>query len=247
MEDQNYIEFEAYLSEELSAEECADFESRLETDPEFQEAFETYKELSSFLEHKFGNEEASLAFQNNLENLSKAHFEKTETQTKSGSSKTYVLMKYLVAASVAIVFGLFTFNQLSTPSYADYDDYGTISLTVRGNNDALLKPAEDAFNTGNFEKANEAFGELLSNDDSNIELQLYKGISLLELNRFDEADSLFGKLSADTSAYKNKATWYLALSKLKQKDYDACLQILKTIPEDADDYKQAQKLIKKLD
>ena len=35
--------------------------------------------------------------------------------------------------------------------------------------------------------------------------------------------------------------------KLKQEDENSCLELLKTIPEDADDYNEAQKLIKKLE
>ena len=72
-------------------------------------------------------------------------------------------------------------------------------------------------------------------------------LSLMQLNKFDTADSLLIGLSKGQSAYKNKGTWYLALSKLKQKEYDDCVELLKTIPEEAEDYRAAQKLIKKLD
>ena len=41
--------------------------------------------------------------------------------------------------------------------------------------------------------------------------------------------------------------WYLALSKLKQDNLEACKNVLKNISEDAEDYKQAQKLLNKLD
>lgn len=248
MQDQNYILFESYLSNELSADEVAIFESRLKTELEFNQAFKTYKGLSSFLEHKFENEEASNAFQNNLQNISNTHFNKEEAVSESKkSTKTFQLYKYAIAACVVALFGIFTFNQFSNPSFSDYNEYDSISLTVRGDNNDLLQVAENAFNNKDFAKAEEVFGQLLENDDPNKEYQLYKGIALIELNKFDEADSLFGKLSNEVSVYKNKAIWYLALSKLKQKEYDESLEILKTIPEDADDYKQAQKLINKLD
>lgn len=248
MEDQNYILFESYLSNELSDDEITAFELRLKTETEFNQSFNTYRELSSFLENKFENEEASNTFQNNLQNISNNYFNKEETISESKkSTKTFQLYKYAIAACVVALFGIFTFNQLSNPSFNDYNNYDAISLTVRGDNNDLLQVAENAFNNKDFAKAEEVFGELLENDDSNKEYQLYKGIVLIELNKFDEADSLFGKLSNETSVYKNKAIWYLALSKLKQKDYDESLEILKTIPEDADDYKQAQKLINKLD
>ncbi|MDO5979360.1 tetratricopeptide repeat protein [Flavivirga spongiicola] len=244
MEDQNYILFESYLSKELSQDEIDTFESRLKNELDFNQAFNTYKELSSFLEHKFENEATSIAFQDNLRTISNTYFEKQETAKKVVRFKPW---QYAMAASVVLLIGIFTFNNFSNPTFNDYNNYDTISLTVRGGQDELLKTAENAFNNKDFVKAEAVFGQLLANDDSNKEWQLYRGIALLELDEFDEADSLFSRLSSESSVYKNKATWYLALSKLKHKDHDACLKILRTLPEDADDYKQAQKLIKKLE
>ncbi|NMH87493.1 tetratricopeptide repeat protein [Flavivirga algicola] len=243
-EDQNYILFEPYLSKELSQDDITAFESRLKNESDFNQAFNTYKELSSFLEHKFEEEAASNAFQNNLKNISNRYFEKQKTSKKT---ERFKLWQLAIAASVVLLIGIFTFNNFSSPTFSDYNNYETISLTVRGKQETLLKTAENAFNNRNFAEAETAFSQLLAKDDSNKELQLYKGITLLELDKFAEADNLFGKLSNSPSVYKNKATWYLALSKLKQKDYDACLEILKTVPEDADDYLQAQQLINELD
>lgn len=156
--------------------------------------------------------------------------------------KTFQLYKYLIAACVIAVFGIFTFNQFSNPTYSDFNDYNAISLNVRSENDALLQTAESAFNNKYFAKAEDAFRGLIELDKENAELKLYRGISNFEL-----AESILNEISVGNSAYKNRAICYLALSKLKQKKCKAALEILKTHPEDADDYKQAQKLIKKLD
>lgn len=248
MNDQNYIEFEAYLSKEMAKEDVTLFEARLKNEPEFNQAFNTYKGLSSFLEHKFENETASAEFQENLKKISDKHFSNQEiVQEKTSKSKTFNLFKYAIAASVALLFGIFTFNQFTNPTYNDYADYDTISLTVRGANDELLQTAENAFNNKNFAKAEDAFSNLIKLDSENSELKLYRAISNIELNDFEVADGLLEDLSEGKSVYKYKGAWYLALSKLKQKDEKACFTILKTIPEDADDYKQAQKLINKLD
>lgn len=243
-EDQNYIVFESYLSKELSQDEITAFETRLKNESDFNQAFNTYKGLSSFLEHKFENEAASTAFQNNLKTISDTYFEKQEPAKKVIHFKPW---QYAMAASVALLIGVFTFNNFSNPTFSDYNNYEVISLTVRGEQDDLLKVAENAFNNKDFVKAEAVFGQLLAKDNSNKELQLYRGIALLEVDKFDEADGLFSKLSNGVSVYKSKATWYLALSKLKQKDHDSCLEILRTIPEGAEDYKQSQKLINKLE
>lgn len=248
MEEQDYIVFETYLSGEMAADEIKAFEARLKTDLPFHQTFQLYKETASFLEHKFENEEASVAFKDNLQKISKRHFSQTENnQDKKRTSKTLNLFKYAIAASVVLLFGLFTFNQLSNPTYSDFSNYGTISLTVRGDNDALSHTAENAFNNKAFTKAEEAFKSLLVLDKNNAEYKLYRAIANIELNNFDVADALLKDVQKGNSVYKHTATWYLALSKLKQEDEEACLEILKTIPTDSDDYNQAQKLIKKLD
>lgn len=244
MENQNYILFETYLSDELSNDEVAEFESRLKNEPELNQAFQTYKELSSFLEHKFANEETSTSFQDNLKNISNNYFEKQVAPKKVIRFKPW---QYGMAASVALLIGIFVFNNFSNPTYNDFNDYENISLSVRGTSDDLLQTAEIAFNHKDFAKAETAFKQLIAEDENNSEIKIYSAISNIELNNFELADSLLLDLKEGNSAYKNKAIWYLALSKLKQKNYDACLKILKTIPEEADDFKKAQKLIKKLD
>ncbi|MEP5340148.1 MAG: tetratricopeptide repeat protein [Algibacter sp.] len=248
MQDQDYILFETYLLEELSQEDVASFESRLKTDSEFNDAFNSYKALSSFLEHKFENEEATNAFQKNLTNISNTHFNKDKAVTEvKGTGKTFQFYKYAIAACVVVLFGIFTFNQFSNPSYSDFSNYDAVSLTVRGDNDDLLKTAENAFNAKDFASAEAVFKQLIAKDESNAEIKLYSAISNIELNNFASAEALLQDLKNGNSAFKNKATWFLALSKLKQNDNAACIVILKTIPEDAENYKQAQKLIDKLD
>ncbi|MEC3905865.1 hypothetical protein VOI54_02425 [Tamlana sp. 2201CG12-4] len=248
MQDQNYILFESYLSNELSEDEVAAFELRLKTEPEFNQAFNTYKELHAFLEHKFGNEDASNAFQENLKKISTGYFnEDGKTTDFKQAPKTFSFIKYAIAACIVVLFGIFTFNQFSGPSYSDYAEYETISLIVRGEENDMLKVAEQAFNSGHYEKANVAFQDLLSIDKDNSELKFYYAVTNIELNNYKIADNLLDNLSKENSIYKNKALWFLALSKLKQENHEACQEILRTIPQEADDYEQAQKLIRRLD
>lgn len=244
MNDQDYILFEDYLLEVLSETEKAAFETRLETDLKFKERFNTYKELSAFLTHKFENETNTNVFQNNLNNISKTYFEKQASPKKRISMKPW---QYAMAASVLLIIGISVFNNFSSPVYNDFANYDSISLTVRGEQDALLKTAETAFNAKDFSKADEAFKSLILMDKDNVEIKFYRALSSLELNKFDTAEGLLIELSNGQSAFKNKAIWYLALSKLKQNEYEDCLEILKSLPPYAEDYESAQKLIKKLD
>ncbi|KJD31783.1 hypothetical protein PK35_13620 [Tamlana nanhaiensis] len=245
MEDEKYIQFEAYLANELSEVEQEAFENQLKNDADFNEAFQTYKSLNQFLDYKFNNEDASAAFKTNLEGISNTYFNKEEASAEK--PKSFNFYKYAVAACVVALLGFFVLNQFSTPTFSDFNNYDTISLTVRGENDDLLNTAETAFNTKDFVKAEEAFSALLKLDETNAEYKLYKAISNIELSHFETAEALLNEVKNGNSVYKNKAIWYLGLSQLKQENFKACIAILKTIPEDAEDYKRAQKLIKKLD
>lgn len=244
MNDQDYILFETYLLGNLTEKENATFKNRLHNETEFKHAFDTYSELSGFLEHKFENEEKLVSFQNNLKNIGNAYFDKQKTTKRVIKFRPW---QYAIAASLVLFIGVFSYNLFSIPSYGDFASYDTINLTVRGSQNDLITNAEKAFNTKNFTDAETYFSQLLSTDINNQELQLYKAISEIELNKFDKAEILLTKISQGNSAFKNKAIWYLALSKLKQKEYKECIEILKSIPEEAEDYTMAQKLLKKID
>lgn len=249
MEEQDYILFEDYLSGHLDENATNAFETRLEKDEVFKQSFSIYKDISAHLDHKIGNEEKTMDFRANLDSISHNYFSKLNAQQEEVTiKKPFSFYKLAIAASVALLLGFFVFNQfLGDPSYSDFANYDQISLTVRGTNDALLKEAEKAFNTKNYEEANLLFNQILKEDSSNTEIQLYKSITLIEINQFSEADELLSGISEGNSIYKNKAKWYLALSKLKQDNFEACKTVLKNIPEDTEDYKQAQLLLNKLD
>lgn len=241
MQDQNYALFEAYITNTLSEEDRLKFEAQLKTDTELKQYFIDYKDAYSFLENKFENENLSTDFKNNLSTISEAYFKK-HRKTKRSS-----FYKYTLAACVIALLGVFILNHFTKPTYENYSTFNSISLSVRGEGNTLLKTAENAFNNRDFKTANKTFQDLLKTDSSNLEYKLYSAICNIELNQFKTAENILESLINQNSVYKNTASWYLALSKLKQKQYKTCKDILKTIPKEADHYKQAQKLIKKLD
>ncbi len=242
MEEKDYILFDDYLNGTLSVNDKKAFEEQLKVEAEFNESFLNYKELSGFLENKFENEQSSQAFEENLKSISNTHFNKDEVKEKVIKFKPW---QYAIAASVAILFGVFIFSGDSA-TYNDFSNHNSISLTVRGENDVLLSKAEKAFNEKDFENANLYFDQILDADHGNIEIQLYKAISLIEINKFNTAYKLLANISEGASVFKYKAMWYMALGKLKQEDYNACERILNKIPEEADEYNKAKKLLRKL-
>ena len=240
MNDERYILFENYLSNELSAEEKTNFEKQLAEDPELATAFEIFKELHLHLENKFGNQEELKAFKKNLKSISKEHF-----KAKKPKVVAFKPWQYAIAASVAILVGLFVFQNIN-PSFDDYNNPEMATFIERGDVNENLKLAQDAFNAKNYKTAITYFEAILKESKS-PEIQYFYAVSLLETDQFQKAEINLSDLRYGNSIYKNKATWYLALSKLKQKDYKSCKNILLTIPDDFEDYDQVQQLLNELE
>lgn len=240
MNEERYILFGQYLANELSAEEKINFEKQLSDDAELADAFEIFRELNLHLDAKFGNANELNAFKQNVKAISKKNF-----KAKSTKVVAFRPWQYLAAASVAIMVGLFLF-QTTNPSFEDYNEPEHAYFTERGSVDANLKQAEDEFNKKNYKVAIPYFEAVLKEKKS-PEIQYFYAISLLEENQIQKSETNFLELKSGTSIYKNKAIWYLALSKLKQKDYKSCKKILLTISDDFEDYDQVELLLQELD
>ncbi|MFZ0597761.1 MAG: CDC27 family protein, partial [Flavobacterium sp.] len=89
------------------------------------------------------------------------------------------------------------------------------------------------------------FEEILK-ENNTPEIKYFYGVSLLEESKYTKAEAVFKELISGTSVYKEKAKWNLALSKLKQKKYKECEQILQTISQDYENYDDVEKLLDEL-
>lgn len=240
MNEERYILFGQYLENELSAEEKTNFEKQLSEDTELASAFEIFKELNLHLANKFGKANELKNFKQNLKSISKKHF-----KTKKSKVVAFKPWQYAAAASVAVLFGLFFFQNIN-PNFEDYNNPENAYFTERGDVNENLKQAQDAFNAKKYKAAIPHFEAVLKENKS-PEIQYFYAVSLLEDNQFQKAETNLTELKSGTSIYKNKATWYLALSKLKQKEYKSCKEILLTIPDDYEDYDEVQQLLNELD
>ncbi|PZX93875.1 tetratricopeptide repeat protein [Flavobacterium aquariorum] len=241
MNEEHFLEFDEYLQGEMTVEDQLAFEQQLKDQPDLAMAFETYKEMHLHLENKFGQTDELNAFKKNLKGISKEHFKKSKPKVIALRPWYYV-----VAASVAVLFGLFFLNQNSNPTFEDYNQPETAFFTERGEANSNLKLAQDAFNAKRYKEAISFFETILKVDKS-AEIQYFYGVALLEENKLPEAETVFAALKTGNSIYKNKAIWSLALTKLKQKDYKACKELLLMIPEDYEGNDQVDALLNDLD
>ncbi len=244
MNEELYIVFENYLTNQLSEKEKIDFENQLQNDVSIREKFRIYQNWTNYLETKFDSK--TIDFKKNLETISKSHFENsvaTENQRKTIQFKPYY---YAIAASIVLIIGTWFMMQNSMPNYNDFNQHEDAYFTERGDIIKNLKLAQDAFNVKNYPEAIINF-EIILKSYKKPEIEFYYAISLLETDKFTESEAIFNSLKSGTSIYKDKSIWYLALSCLKQKKYEETKEFLKQIPEDAEDYDKAKKLLDELD
>lgn len=242
MKDENYILFDQYLQGELSDAEKLSFENQLKADSDLAFSFETFKEVNNQLENKFGLEAERKVFKENLVSIA-------NSKSKNAIKYKVIVFKpwhYSVAASVVLLFGLFFMMQNSKPAFEDYNQHENAYFVERGDLSENIKMAQEDFNAKKYDEATVQF-QIILKEKSTPEMELYYGISLLEINRLKQAERVFNELATGPSIYKNKAMWNLALLKLKQKDYEACESLLKQIPKDFENYDKVEELLDKLD
>lgn len=148
-----------------------------------------------------------------------------------------------ITACAIFLLGLFSCAE-SKPKYNDYNDHETAQF-FKKNSDPGLKKAQDFFNAGQYGKALRSFEEV--KDLTNPEVQYFYAISWIEIGYYDNAKLCLDNLRAGNSVFKDKATWYLALSNLKQEKTAECKNYLRQVPAGSEVYEKAQKLLKDLE
>jgi hypothetical protein len=241
MEEETYISIDRYLTNEMPLDERIAFEERLRTDRDLAEKMEVFQSASIALKAKFGREESETIFKNNITKIAAEYHD--ANKGKVVTLKWYV---WAAAASIALLCAALFYTTFTKPTYETFANYEPIALVERGNDEAIKLEAQEAFNTRQYTRAVDLFTRLLDEDKNNLEIQLYKGIALLELNRINEANTLFNVIRNSGSIYKDKGTWMLALSALKEKDYKKCESLLKEISTGSDEYNHAQSLLDEL-
>lgn len=242
--EEKYELFDRFCSNKLSAAEEKILTKLISDDESIAEELKLYKELNSHLDTRFTSEKEEEALENNLKAIGDLYFNK-KAATKETKVIRMPVWAYGAAASVAIIFGVYFFDQ-SNPTYNDFANIPELSITERGNAEKDNKNAEHAFNSKDYAEAEKYLLIVLSKDKNNVAYQFYYGLSLLEQDKHVETTQVLEKLYQGNSVYMYKALWFEALNQLKQKKYDQCSALLKRIPKDAEDYIRAQELLKKM-
>ncbi len=232
-----------YADGEMETSEIMAFETALSEDTELQSELKLYQSVRGTLKSNLAPDYTDAEFKATLNQFTKQHFNNTKAKP---TAKIIAFSKIWYAAAILVI-GLMVWAPWNKNLYNKYADTEMISFAERGNNDqADLQSATDAFNAGKFEEVEKILTPIVKADPANDMLRYYLGVAQLESDSLNIARENLSIVAAKESLLKYDATFYMALSFLKEKNKDECKVWLKKIPKDAANYDRAQELLKDL-
>ncbi|HFA48531.1 MAG TPA: tetratricopeptide repeat protein, partial [Bacteroidetes bacterium] len=226
-----------YLLGNLSGEELASFEKKLEKEEALQAAVEDRKDLIAAVD--------ALGDIQMKERVRRIHERATNKTTvvRQIKPRRINFRAYAAAAVALVAIGLSLWIWLRPPLnerlYADFFEPYSISFSSRGNDaDQKLSEAGRLYNNGDYINAIPVLEKLLNEEINNKDgVLLATGISYMELGEYENAARIFENIiDKKGSPYYEQGVWYLALVALEENDIDGCKRYLGLLVEEEDGF-----------
>lgn len=236
---------ERYLDREMSKEEQLWFTRELKGNPSLNKELK----LREAVNHAVAETEV-MAFRNQLD----AIFEGSDIHIQSKPFKP-VRKKVALVSSFAAALGLIFLlwfsnrNYNNTEIYNRYFSPAEAGFTFRAEGNAMdndLRTAMQYYQAGNYVQALTYFEKILNTDKSRIGLNLYSGISQMELEKYNDARKSFNQIIDNNYIlYLEQAEWYLAFCYLMTNERDKAIEQFAMIENRKGYYqKQARKILR---
>lgn len=203
---------EGYLDNQLSKEQRIILEQLINTDPEFSKKVEHVRGLIA------GIREAAL-----IERMKVWHRNLDSDSKFSMPARNNLFSKYLVAASILLLFGVGAWwllrpspaEQLFTQFY--HPDPGLATVMAESNQYEFEKAMVE-YKMGNYSIALQAWKDQLEQAPESDTLQFFVGNALLAMNKKAESiPHLEYVAKLPSSAFQKDACWYLGLVLLSER------------------------------
>lgn len=241
-----YDKIEEYLKGNLAGEELLAFEKYLASDENVKKEFDLYKEIRT------AQKDNDLSVLENKLALAEKSYFSTKSDIKPKVKNASLTWIKGLAAAVFIGICFFIGSQYLESTSLDADkvyaefaqhDY---SFQEMSNDNIDLGTIQSLLKSAQYEKALPVIKSYLISHPETPEILLAKGITLLEMNQFDEAIEIFNDLSINFPLYLSEATWYKALTYTKQGNISESKSTLSKILENSSRYSDAQKMMGQL-
>lgn len=242
----SYTDVARYAENDMTAEERQAFEQALSSDADLQKQLAMYHDVHGSLQQHFTKDARQAQLEDTLQQMRGEFFSKASAPAKVISMKR--VLRYAMGVAAVLLIAVFLWKPWqSTDLYGDYAQTDMINPAVRGENtDSLLQQAAVAFNAKDFATAEKNLEQVRRSKPDDSFTNFYYGVSLLQNGKVSQARVVLSALANGESTFKYEATFYQALSFLKEGDKTACREWLQKIPADAANYGKARELLDKL-
>lgn len=227
---------EAYLKGDLSDLESETFKNEIESDIDLAALIDQIQKEKAFIALNIREE-----LKRRAEQIYKGEENKVKPNpatTPQANKPTFRIIRFgAIAASILILITAgWWFSQ--SPQLSATEVFATYYESPRPSSLRNLSSIDNevwnklltAFSSSDFENLLEITDEIITNEDfgKRSEAQLFKGIALLELGRYELASRNFQAVDPESS-FKAEAQWYDALSSLRSNDLINARQKLELI------------------
>ncbi len=252
--ERNYeSQIDAYLLGELLGAERSEFEQALAQDPELAQQVEEQRLLMEGLQFH-GNEQLRARLKNIHQ---QAETTATETSEKTNAKvRRFPLRTLLTAAATLALLIIATLLLRTGPAsgpeiFAQHYDAYSLSLTNRSEPgvDENLAQIDELYAQGNYEAILPLVRQVLPTRPNDPLLKMAGGIAALESKQYQEAIRYFQAIRQEPdSPLADQATWYLALTHLRQDSKNLARHLLEKLASrpDADRHQEAQQVLEEL-
>ncbi|MFK7748718.1 MAG: tol-pal system YbgF family protein [Kordia sp.] len=266
-DENTYEQIASYLNNQMNEVEKTSFEALLKSDDELASFVETCTSLESVYNENTWNIKSNasvdevkalanqfraadvVALSKNIRDIQREG--KPTEATKSKKSYFYYISS-AVAVAAALTLFYFSFLQSLTANEAfeQYHNWNNLpSFVEKSDSENIRAKAQTLFQQEKYKEALAIFKQYEQTSTTyDPKIQLYIGVSYLELENYHEAIQTFDALSNSNTLDNHKAYWYTALTYLKQNDAETAKKVLNTLvqKESNYNYEKAKKLLKKL-
>ncbi|MDY6800618.1 MAG: tetratricopeptide repeat protein [Bacteroidota bacterium] len=234
-----------YLNGEMNDQELKRFEHLLSSDVEVQEELELHQAIGDAI-----MEDDIMSFRDTMQMIY-AEDKKVKRQPAGFSRKKL----FYAAATIALLLAIGGIvKQLTQPDYDNHQIFDKfyqpyeVTVTYRSGNtetDRMLLNALQKYEDGNYEQALVLFEQLLEKRKDDMSINLYSGISYMEVAKYQKATQSFQTIITDNNnLFIEQAEWYLAMCYLKTEDNKKAKELLDELIKKESYYKEMAEKIK---
>jgi|LZCG01.1.fsa_nt_gb tetratricopeptide (TPR) repeat protein len=237
-----------YFSNSLSEKEKIRLDKMLRDDTEFRKEFDFEKQIRNVITDK-----DLLEFREKIEAALKEKKRTRRTGLFSSGNIKYAAIFLLLVGIVGTSVVFFPKRPANDKLFDRFYTSDNVSpLRTRISKDVAdvnVIEATMSFFSEDYYKAIGYFENILKEDESNIAVRFYLGISYVETGNYQQAIESFRYIIGDQdNLYIEHAGWYLGLSYLKKGEIDKAINQFTIIAQNEDNYYQdkAKKILKKI-